>query len=440
MAGLRGTKAPHSFTTRRRGLSILAIAVTGSLVLAACGSSKSGGTTGGGGGASAHATKSVQAGADINLGVLTSLTGPLSSGFTDIETGVKARLALQNAQGGVQGHQLKYVMADDASTATGAVAATQKLIRQDKVYGILDASAQFTQAAAVTKTAGVPVAGVSFDGGPEWKDPSYSNLFDAFGLGDTSLVSSTYGSFLKAQGVTKMAVVGYDNAASGQSANGAMESAVRAGIQKVYVNTKVPAGSTNMGPIVQAIKASGADGLYMPVVPSSAFAVLVGLKQAGVKLKAALLTTGYGQDILKSPDALAAGQGVDFLTIFTPVESKTSATLAMQAALSKYAGETGIPSFAVYVGWSIADLFISGLEDAGPDASAAQFIAKLRQSTWDGAGLQKPEDFANPVKAASGLGSQNCSNAVQLDGSTFVPVAGGTPFCGTLYPGVTVGQ
>jgi branched-chain amino acid transport system substrate-binding protein len=416
-----------------RFIAAMAIPFAAAVVLSSCSSTP-------GNSAAAHSTETVHAGQAITLGVVTSLTGPLSSGFTGVEQGVKARLALQNAQGGVNGHQLKYVMADDQSTASGAVTATQQLIKQDHVYGILDASAQFTQAAAVTKQAGVPVAGVSFDGGPEWQNPAYTNLFDAFGLGNVSLVSTTYGTFFKSQGVTKVAVVGYDNPSSAMAANGVMASAVRAGLTNAYTNTQVPVGSTNMGPIVQQIVASGANGLYLPTVPSTAFAILVGLEHAGVKLKATVLTTGYGGDILNSPDAIAAGQGIDFLSNFTPVEANTPATREFQDALAKYAGETGTPSFAQYVGWSVADLFVSGLQQVGPNASAAQFIAKLRAGTWDGAGLQKPENFADPVHAASGMGSQNCVNVVKLVGKKFVPIKDAVPVCGQLIPGATVGQ
>jgi branched-chain amino acid transport system substrate-binding protein len=418
--------------TSRRAVAVLAATVAAALSVSGCNSSTASS------GPTAKLTATAKPGAPITLGVLTSLTGSLSSGFTTVENGVKARLAVENANGGVNGHQLKYVMADDASSPTGAVSAVQKLIQQDHVYGILDNSAFFAAAAKATETAGIPVSGVSFDGGPEWHDPAGTNLFDAYGLGDLSKVSTTYGTFFKSQGATKLAVVAYDNPSSSEAGKSAMESAVQAGLTNAYINTKVPLGSTDVGPIIQQIKASGADALYMPTVPNTAFAIVVGLKQAGVNLKAVVTTTGYGGDLLKSPDALAAGEGVDFESIGAPAEANTPATQAFQKALAQYAGSTDIPSFGEYIGWLTADLFIAGLKLAGPTASAADFSSKLRASTWDGAGLEKPENFADPVPAASGLGSQNCVNILKLTSGKFVPIPGAVPVCGTIIPGLSV--
>jgi branched-chain amino acid transport system substrate-binding protein len=426
--GLRPTAGSKA---SRRAVAILAVTVAAALTVSGCSSSKASGPA-------SKPTATAKAGAPITLGVLTSLTGSLSSGFTTVEAGVKARLAVENAKGGVNGHQLKYVMADDASTPAGAVSAVQKLVQQDHVYGILDNSAFFSAAAKATETAGVPVSGVSFDGGPEWHDAAGTNLFDAYGLGDLSKVSTTYGTFFKSQGATKLAVVAYGNPSSSEAGKSAMESAVKAGLSNAYINTKVPLGSTNVGPIIQQIKASGADALYMPTVPNTAFAIVVGLKQAGAKLKAVVTTTGYGGDLLKSPDALAAGEGVDFESIGAPAEAETPATKAFQSALAQYAGSTEIPSFGEYIGWLTADLFVDGLKLAGPAASAADFISKLRTSTWDGAGLEKPENFADPVPAASGLGSQNCVNILKLTSGKFVPIAGAVPVCGTIIPGLSV--
>ena len=416
----------------RRAAAVVAVAVVATLTASACSSTK------GSSGPSAKPTATAKAGADIKLGVITSLTGSLSSGFTTVENGVKARLAVENAKGGVNGRKIKYVMADDTSTAAGTVAAVKKLIQQDKVYGILDNSAFFSAGAKVAKAAAVPVSGVSFDGGPAWHDPSYTNMFDAFGLGDLNKVSTTYGTFFKSEGATKMAVVAYANTASTLAAKGAMESTVRAGLAKAYTNYQLPPGTTDVGPVVAQIKASGADALYMPVVPNTAFAIVVGLKRAGVKLKSVVTTTGYGGDLLKSPDALAAGEGINFITTGAPVEAQTPATKAFQDALATYANSTDIPSFAEYIGWMTTDLFIAGLKLAGANASAADFISKLRAGTWDGGGLQKPENFANPIPAASGLGSQNCTNILKLTSGKFVPVANAVPICGTIIDGAKV--
>ena len=49
------------------------------------------------------------------------------------------------------------------------------------------------------------------------------------------------------------------------------------------------------------IKNSGADGVYLPMAAATNIAVVQGLQQNGVEMKATVLATGYGQDFLDRP-------------------------------------------------------------------------------------------------------------------------------------------
>ena len=368
--------------------SVVALTAVAALSLTACGSAKSTKST-------AANTQAAAQGTPIKVGVLTSLTGPYSSGFTTVEKAVKARLGLVNDAGGINGHKITYVMADDTGSPTGAKAAVQKLIQQDKVFGIIDASPVFYGAAAAVKAAAIPVSGVSFDGCECWQDKSYSTIFDATGYSDLHTVSTTMGAFFKSQGATKVAAIANQGPSSAASAKAAIASAKVAGLQAGFFTDKLAAGTTDVGPLIQQIKASGSDAIYLPTIPTSAFAIAAGLKQAGVKMKAILLATGYGGDILGNAQVLTLADGVDFTSTYTPVEEGTAATKAFQAALTKYAGEPAdiIPGFGEYVGWAVTDLFVYGLTTAGGDSSQAAFVSKLRAtSDWNTGGTASQAD------------------------------------------------
>jgi len=401
-------------------------AIVLSTAMAACGSSSNSGGT-----ANPHV------GAPINVGVVTSLTGGTSSSFLTLEQGVKARLAVENAKGGVDGRKLTYVMADDTSTPAGTLSATQKLIKEDKVFAILDGSTTFFSGAPAAKAANMPVIGISNDGGPEWHDKSYTTFFDAMGYGDYSLTADTWGKIWKSQGCTKVGAVALAKASSARAGEAAVLAAQKSGLQKGYLNTQLPIGSTDVGPAVLGIKNSGTDCVYLPLSPSSAFAVAADLAQQGVKMKAVLMGTGYGADILANKAGAQAAQGVDFMTSWTPVEAETEATKAMQDSLEKYAGVTGIPTYGEYVGWTLADMFVYGLKKAGGDASQTDFVSALRNSdTWDAGGLfSKPTNFADPAQNAGGLGPGNCTNVVKLQGEKFEILDGLTPVCGDVIEG-----
>jgi branched-chain amino acid transport system substrate-binding protein len=413
-------------------LGVAALTATG-LLASGCGGSSSG--TG-----SSGTTRS-----SIKVGVLTSLSGPFSSGFTTTEKGVQARFGLENAAGGVNGQKLDYVMADDAG---GANIAVKKLVQQEKVFGILSISPSFVSGAATAARSGVPVFGAGFDGAPQWLDPKVTNFFNVTGAVGYGAVGRSFGEFLKTQGVTKMAGVGYSGApSSAGSAIGQVMSAQQAGIAKGYLNTTLPPGSTDVGPIVLGIKNSGSDGVYLPVVPSTAFAVIAGLVQAGVKLKAIVLATGYGNDLLASAPAVQVAQGVDFITPAAPVELKTPATLRFQGALQKYAGVSGTPTFAEYEGWLAADAFIAGLKAAGPNPTQQTFIQKFRHGTWDTGGLLGTTadhnlnfgTYGAPTNPSEADGPNACAFIVKLAGRTFVPIPQASPICGAAIPGLKTG-
>jgi branched-chain amino acid transport system substrate-binding protein len=110
----------------RAGVTVLASV----LVLAAC--SSSGGSSTAGSSASASSTGKFPNGT-LTVGLMTSLTGVSAPTYADAEAGVQMAFNTINAAGGVNGQQLKFVAADDQSTAAGALAAAQKLVLQDHV-------------------------------------------------------------------------------------------------------------------------------------------------------------------------------------------------------------------------------------------------------------------------------------------------------------------
>ncbi|MFA1546059.1 ABC transporter substrate-binding protein [Actinomadura chokoriensis] len=371
------------------------------------------------------------------IGVLTSLSGSASAGFTGIEGGVKARLAAYKQEPGACKRDFQVVMADDTSTPQGALAATQKLVRQDKVFAVLPNSSFFFGAGqfAGTQAKGTPFVGAGFDGGKQWLNGDYRNLFNVLGNADYEKVASTMGAYWKSLGGTKAATVSFDTASSSGAALASVQSAEKAGLGRGYVNVKVPFGSKDVGSIVLGIKNSGADVLYLPVTPETAFAIAGGLAQAGVKMKSVLLATGYGADLLKSEPAVQAAQGLGFVSPSAPVEVPTAGGKAMSEGLQKYAGSASpLPSFSQSLGWQTADLLLHGLKKAGCDATQKQLIDALRVSKdWDAGGLlPKPIDFTQYGTIAGSHGPGNCFYVSFLRGKKFEPDPKAKPACGTL--------
>jgi branched-chain amino acid transport system substrate-binding protein len=421
--------------TIRKRRTAVAMATAVALVsagVAACGSSSpsssaaSGGTT---------AAPSV-----IKLGLITDLTGPFSSSFTSSEKGIKAYVDMVNADGGINGHKLSYVVADTTSTITGAQTAAQELVQRDNVFAVVDDSAAFSGAEPYLLQRGVPAIGGAFDG-PEWNVASNTNLFASTGVTDYNTVNSAVGKFMKAHGVTVCGAVGYPNATAGPSAVSVVKSCTAAGLKDGYLNTQIPVGSTDVGPIALAMQKAGVNGIVLPVVVSTGFALLGALKQLGVKLRVALLSTGYGGDLLASSAAVQAGQGYMFSSVGQPIETNTAATQQMAAALAKV-GVTTTPTFAEQEAYIATAAVAAGLKAAGANVTQKSFMTALRNiHDFNADGLLSPGsvNFSNLNQNAGGAGAAGCIFAAQLEGTKFIPVSG-TPMCGQAVPGLTTGS
>lgn len=415
---------------KRRHKSAVCISTAVLLATAACSSSA------GSGGGSGSGSSS---GGSISVGLLSDVTGPFASGH-DMEQGVKARFAQQNAQGGVNGKKLQYVKVDTTSTVPGTLSAAQTLVQNDHVLGIIGGGFDLSGAANYLKQQKVPVVGFA-SASPQFGNPAFTNMFSATGSSNPKyLATTTYGNFFKSQGVTSIAGVGYSDAASANSVKATLQGAQAVGLKVGYQNTNLAVGTTDVAALALNIKNSGADGIYLPILEDTAFSLLTQLKEDGVTLKAAVLLTGYGQATLGSPPAVSAAQGYDFMSFQQQVESNSSASQTMVSALQKYAGLKGEPYYNDIQGWVLADLYIRGLQAAGNKPTAASFISGLRAvKDYEAGGLYaKPIDFSQFGNIGIGVGPGNCVYISKLVGDKFQVIPAANPVCGDST-GKTVG-
>src|SRR5215472_11562782 len=401
---------------RRRFYGGAALFVALCTTLAACSSSGSSNTS--------SRTGPNASGKTITIGFVTDLTGVASSGFLTSKLGIDAYLNHLNATGGVNGYKVKHILGDTNSTPTGALTAVQKLVQQNNVFAIVENSSDFFGAAPYALAQGIPVVGSAIDG-PYWGDPKYTNIFAAAGPTNENYYLAAQGQFMKSRGVTKCASLGYAGSpSSALAAQGFVKSCEVLGLKSGYLNTQFPFGSTNVGPIALAMKAAGVDGLYLPTVPSTSFALVEALLLLGAKLKAVLLPTGYGGDLLGSPAAIEAGQGIDFQTIGQPAEANTPATRQRAAALAAV-GVTGPPTFAEQEDFLTLTAFVEGLKAAGPNPTRQSFMAAMSKITnYDAKGLLAPEKLSFRDYTPS----NGCLWVATLKGSKFFVVPG-TPLC-----------
>ena len=400
-------------------MKLLAGAAAILVAAAGCGSSTSSGAGSGG-----HT---------YTVGVLTDLTGPAASGNKTAPQGVQAGTVLATKQG----YTIKYVVADTMTSPSGALSAAQKLVQQDHVLAVIANSALTFSAAPYLTSQGIPVIGAASDG-PEWI--TSKNMFSVFGPLDQTKVATTLGELFKMQGATVVGTLGYSIApVSAMAAKATAISAQAAGLRAGYVNANFPFGSTNVQPVALAMKSAGVDGVTASADPNTNFALVTALRQVGANPRIAVFATGYGGDLAQAgPGALQAAQNVYFESAWEPVEMHTAATQQFQSAL-KSVGITGDPTYGEYVGYTSIAMLVQGLQAAGSSPSHAGLIKALSGITnFNAAGLFGNHTLNLGQRTGIVVGVDNCQWVTKLSGSTFEPVGGAIPICGSVIPGKTV--
>jgi ABC-type branched-subunit amino acid transport system substrate-binding protein len=317
----------------------------------------------------------------VKIGFIYSKTGVASatSGTSDI--GCKARVGRENAAGGVNNRKLDIKYVDDQSSGANKTAA-QDLVQNQHVFMIVNDSAFAFLTYQFLLDEGVPLIGGGYDG-TYYGLPGNEKVISAFGNSApvVGVTSDLTPKIMKAQGATKVASLGYGiSPSSSEAAKSLNKYGVPAvGLEAVYTNTTVDFGSTDVSPLVLGIKNAGADAAFYAMNGNTNLAIAQGLAQNGVKMKAQLMATGYGQSLLDQPIANQLGPSVIFTQGWAPVEAKTKATKQLQADLKKYAGYTGVPDFGIYTGYVDCDLAILGLKQQGKDLDQSTYAADLRK-------------------------------------------------------------
>jgi ABC-type branched-subunit amino acid transport system substrate-binding protein len=374
--------------------------------------------------------------APITIAYVTDLTGEGGSENSTSPAGFNARIAMQNAEGGVNGHKLVGLVIDDQTSPSQIATAVQEA--DSKAFGIVSQSPLMFLAAKYPNQAGVPVTG-TYDDGPEWGTKPYTNMFasDAGSVNPKYPVNTQIGDFLKAHGGTVLGSYGYGiSPSSSRAAIATGDSFQHAGGKVGVLNTSVPFGSVAFTPDALVAKQKGVNAMVPAMDANSNYALAQALKQAGVKLKATLFATGYEPDVINSP-VWSTLQGDYFLSLFRPWSLPNAGTQQMQAAMEKYAHftKTQFPNLGQYEAWAGADLMIKGLQMAGPNPTRAAVIKDLRGlKSYNVNGLL-PQTINYSTIFGHDLPKQ-CTWVMQAGKTGFTAVSS-QPICGTDIPGTS---
>ena len=383
------------------------------------------------------APQAAAAGAPITLALITSQTGPAAAEFSQAPAGFLARIALQNAQGGVNGHRIVPLVINDETSPTQVVTAVQNAIAKG-AFGIVSDSPLFFEAAKYPQQQGLPVTGGYFDG-PEWGEQPYTNMFAS----DNGSIDPKYpanvgiGAFVKSHGGTNLGVYGYGiSPSSSIEANSAALGFKHIGGKVSVVDTSIPFGGVDFTTEALVAKQKGINAVYPTMDINSNLALVTSLEQAGVRPKVVVLPTGYDPAVIRSA-SWSAVQGDYFLSEFRPFSLPNGGTQQMAAALKQYQHFTPsqFPNYSQYESWTGADLMIKGLQLAGKHPTHAGVISALRHvKSYNANGL-----LPNTIDYSTIFGHSpepTCEYYMVARSKGFVSAAP-QPICGRDLPGTT---
>jgi ABC-type branched-subunit amino acid transport system substrate-binding protein len=385
-------------------------------VLAGCASSSSGPVPAAGGDCPSPGVS----GDTVKIGLIYPDSGSaLVENFRAVRSAVDARVAVQNANGGVHGRTVQVVWRDDRSDPSVFSGMARDLVDNEKVFGLIVQSVAAGPSVQWLEGAGIPATGVAVDA--SWTDHknlfSFSSLFNSHGSVDV------FGRYVQANGGTKAYVVA-DPTAPGTSGIAAQfrPSLESQGVA-VVGETNYSAGASTPARVVDALRRSGADALVGALRPEDFADIYAAAKTAGVRLNVSLSAAGYGKDLLAARGKDVAGMSV--IVGYAPFQDDSAIMRTYHTAMTTYSPELeDADQEAAIASYVSADEMLRGLDLAGACPTRDAFITNLRQVTnYDAGGLIAPSNLSAPTAPAT------CFTFVKADatGASFVPVppAGG---------------
>ncbi|MDO8704693.1 MAG: ABC transporter substrate-binding protein [Sulfuricaulis sp.] len=198
---------------------------------------------------------------EIKIGYIMPLSGPPASLGLAILVGTRIAAAEINAQGGINGRQIKVIAEDDGYVPMRTVQGVRKLIHTDKVFAMatLSGSSQGQAALPLIKESGIPVVSADVFHDDLFK-PMIKNVF-TIGTQYSEVAATVTREMAKKFPNKKWAIVSQDDE-YGELTRAGFEAVQRELKLNVVMNEIYKKGQTDFSAEMLKAKAQGAEVLY----------------------------------------------------------------------------------------------------------------------------------------------------------------------------------
>ncbi|MGW3737420.1 ABC transporter substrate-binding protein [Streptomyces sp. NPDC005148] len=291
----------------------------------------------------------------IRIGAWLPLTGAQATFGVPERAGADAFFKSVNAQGGIHGRRIKWIVKDSAADPQQTVQIARRLVDQDGVVAIVAANGTSQTHATfpfVLEQSKVPILN-TLGGDASWYRPARDGLFGLQTLYEDQ--AAALGDWVARDGAKNVLVVHSDPAAFVNVA-GQIGPAARKADPSVQVKRlKVKLQTTDYSPVISKVKAQRPDAVVLILQASEAASYLKEAKLQGLDTP----SYGYAPVAAQSTLTLAgkAAEGLKSVQLVKSPHDDDPAIKEFRRAMAKY--EPGQPAdFITLWGWEAAKAFV----------------------------------------------------------------------------------
>ena len=370
----------------------LAMVLAAAMMLTAMVGCGNGNTQDGGNANNAGAT-----GDTIKIGGLAPLTGDVSVYGVAVDNGVKMAVEEINADGGVLGKQIEYIVYDEKGDATEAVNAYNKLVQSDNVVAIVGDVTSKPTLAVAQQAAKDKIPLITASGTAENITQAGENIFRACFI--DPFQGELMASYASKKLEKKTAAIIYN--ISDDYSKGLYEAFEAAagdlGIEVVQVEV-YGKGTVDFKAQLTNIKSKNPDVIFLPVYYQDVALIAVQAKELGIE--AQFLGADGWDGVIGQVDEsnMDAVNGAYFCSQYSAQSDDPN----LQAFLSKYKETYGMDAsqFAV-LGYDAMKMLAQAISEAGSTDSAAITSAMAAIDFTGLTGHMTFDENRNPVKSAA---------------------------------------
>jgi len=325
--------------------------------------------------------------AEVVIGSLQDLSGPLTPLGVHFRNAIRMRLEEVNEQGGIHGRKVRLVVEDTGYDPRRAVLAARKLIEQDRVFAVLGNLGSVVVNATMPAflDAGIPHL---FPAAPQEntyfpRHPLKFALHPAYSV-STPLAARQ---LIRDNGWRRIGVL-YQDDDYGLDVLRGMEDLARESGQPLCERAAYKRGATDLSSQVARLKAAGCDAVVLGTVVRETIAAQGAARKIGWNVPMLVTVAGYTAQVPQLGGAVTEGlYGV--VPVPHPYAEGANQALATWLAAYRKRFEAEPVTWAV-LGYVSADILVRALEKAGPDLTTAALVKALETT-------DRPRDFfGNP--------------------------------------------